>query len=72
VVHGIAVRTKFKKRHHAAHPGDAEAALAAYEAALFPRSEASATESADSLDNMFGERGLEYMVEFFTAGPAAR
>ena len=28
----------------AAHPGDTEAALAAYEAALFPRSEASAAE----------------------------
>jgi len=56
----------------AAHPGDIEAALTAYEEALFPRGEASAAESADSLDNMFGERGLEYMVEFFTNGPAAR
>ena len=33
----------------AAHPGDTEAALAAYEQALFPRSEASSAESADSL-----------------------
>ncbi|MFI5675751.1 FAD-dependent oxidoreductase [Streptomyces cellulosae] len=56
----------------AAHPGDAEAALAAYEEAHFPRSEASAAESAASLDMMFGERGLEQMVEFFTAGPAAQ
>jgi 2-polyprenyl-6-methoxyphenol hydroxylase-like FAD-dependent oxidoreductase len=56
----------------AAHPGDIEAALTAYEEALFPRGEASAAESADSLDNMFGERGLEYMVEFFTNGPAAQ
>ncbi|MFF4487439.1 FAD-dependent oxidoreductase [Streptomyces sp. NPDC001544] len=56
----------------AAHPGDTEAALATYEAALFPRSEASAAESAASLDMMFGERGLKQMVHFFTSGPAAR
>jgi 2-polyprenyl-6-methoxyphenol hydroxylase-like FAD-dependent oxidoreductase len=56
----------------AAHPGDTEAALAAYEAVLFPRSEASAAESAASLDTMFGKRGLEQMVEFFTTGPAAQ
>ncbi|WP_335973344.1 FAD-dependent oxidoreductase [Streptomyces sp. CA2R106] len=56
----------------AAHPGDTDAALAAYEEALFPRSEASAAESAASLDSMFGERGLEHMVAFFTSGPAAR
>ncbi|MEV5980934.1 NAD(P)/FAD-dependent oxidoreductase [Streptomyces sp. NPDC052114] len=55
----------------AAHPGDTEAALAAYEKALFPRSEASAAESATSLDTMFGARGLERMVEFFRSGPAA-
>ncbi|MGC0327420.1 2-polyprenyl-6-methoxyphenol hydroxylase-like FAD-dependent oxidoreductase [Streptomyces sp. SAI-170] len=56
----------------AAHPGDTEAALAAYEEALFPRSEASATESAASLETMFGENGLQQMTEFFTTGPAAR
>ncbi|MFF9902839.1 FAD-dependent oxidoreductase [Streptomyces olivaceus] len=55
----------------AAHPGDTEAALASYEQALFPRSEASAAESAASLETMFGDRGLEQMIEFFTAGPAA-
>ncbi|MGV9898387.1 FAD-dependent oxidoreductase, partial [Streptomyces tendae] len=53
----------------AAHPGDTEAALTAYEAALFPRSEASAVESAASLDTMFGEDGLEQMVGFFTSDP---
>lgn len=37
----------------AAHPGDTEAALAVYEKALFPRSEASAVESAASLDVIF-------------------
>ncbi|MER5480268.1 FAD-dependent monooxygenase [Streptomyces sp. NPDC002734] len=55
----------------AAHPGDIEAALAAYEAALFPRSEASAVESAASLDTMFGARGLERTAAFFSQGPAA-
>ncbi|MFD7711731.1 FAD-dependent oxidoreductase [Streptomyces sp. NPDC059786] len=54
----------------AAHPGDTEAALTAYEAALFPRSAASAAESAAGLETMFGEDGLERMTAFFTQGPA--
>ncbi|MFG2314385.1 FAD-dependent oxidoreductase [Streptomyces tendae] len=56
----------------AAHPGDTEAALTAYERALFPRGEASAVESAGSLDTMFGEDGLERMIGFFTSGPTER
>ncbi|MFI0739296.1 FAD-dependent oxidoreductase [Streptomyces sp. NPDC021100] len=56
----------------AAHRGDTEAALAAYEDALFPRSETSAAESAANLDSMFDARGLERMVAFFASGPAAR
>lgn len=55
----------------AARPGDTEAALTAYEEALFPRSEASAADSAQSLDTMFGPQGLEQMTAFFTTGPAA-
>ncbi|THA33218.1 FAD-dependent monooxygenase [Streptomyces sp. A1277] len=55
----------------AARNGDTEAALTAYEKALFPRSEATAVESASSLESMFGERSLEKMIEFFTTGPAA-
>ncbi|MCH0566483.1 MULTISPECIES: NAD(P)/FAD-dependent oxidoreductase [unclassified Streptomyces] len=55
----------------AAHRGDTGAALTAYEKALFPRSEASAAESAASLETMFGDRGLERMIRFFTSGPAA-
>jgi 2-polyprenyl-6-methoxyphenol hydroxylase-like FAD-dependent oxidoreductase len=51
----------------AARPGDTEAALTAYEEAMFPRSEASAAESAASLEMMFGERSLERMAEFFTS-----
>ncbi|MGP2437898.1 FAD-dependent oxidoreductase [Streptomyces sp. JW3] len=54
----------------AAHPGDTEAALRAYEKELFPRSEETARDSADSLATMFGERGLREMAAFFTAGPA--
>ncbi|MFH8343035.1 FAD-dependent oxidoreductase [Streptomyces sp. AM6-12] len=56
----------------AAHPGDIEAALTAYEEALFPRSEEAAAESAANLETLFSERGLEQMVEFFTSGPAAQ
>ncbi|MFI8461332.1 FAD-dependent oxidoreductase [Kitasatospora sp. NPDC085464] len=54
----------------AAHPGDTEAALTTYENALFPRSEASAAESAASLNTMFGDDGLEKMTAFFTTAPA--
>ena len=54
----------------ATHPDDTEAALSAYEEDLFPRSEESARDSADSLNTMFGVRGLEEMVAFFTSGPA--
>lgn len=51
----------------AAHPGDTEAALAAYEQALFPRSEASAAEAAANLDLMFGDRGLERLLDLFAS-----
>ncbi|MEU6460572.1 NAD(P)/FAD-dependent oxidoreductase [Streptomyces sp. NPDC046976] len=53
----------------AAHPNDPELALTAYESALFPRSEASAAESAANLDTMFSENGLAEMVAFFSADP---
>ncbi|MCF3961865.1 FAD-dependent oxidoreductase [Streptomyces fuscigenes] len=53
-------------RSLAAHPGDPEAALAAYEAALFPRSEAAAAQSAGNLESMFGGRGPELMTAFFS------
>ncbi|MGV9268280.1 FAD-dependent oxidoreductase [Kitasatospora sp. NPDC003701] len=51
----------------AAHPGDTETALGAYEEALFPRSAASAAESAASLTQMFGERALDGLLERFAA-----
>ncbi|MBD7996374.1 FAD-dependent monooxygenase [Arthrobacter sp. Sa2CUA1] len=49
----------------AAHPGDTEAALAAYEAELFPRSEEAASESAQSLDMLFRKGSPQPLVEFF-------
>ncbi len=60
-----------------AHRGDVEAALSAYEADLFPRSEASAADSADTLELCFradAPQGLVDMMRRFdeeTAGPAA-
>ena len=54
----------------AAHPGDVEAALRAYERALFPRSEAKAAEAADGLrDVLFGADSPRSLVEFFTQRP---
>ncbi len=50
----------------AAHPGDVGAGLAAYEGEMFARSEASAAESAQSLEMMFAPDGLERLTEFFT------
>ncbi|MFE9427500.1 FAD-dependent oxidoreductase [Kitasatospora sp. NPDC006697] len=47
------------------HPGDVEGALAAYEAALFPRSAAGAADSAESLALMFGPDGLDRLVARF-------
>ncbi len=53
----------------AAHPGDVETALAAYEEALFPRSASSAAEAHLILDLCLGERAPFGLVEFFTGGP---
>ncbi|NEA30484.1 NAD(P)/FAD-dependent oxidoreductase [Streptomyces sp. SID13031] len=53
----------------AAHASDTEAALTAYEEALFPRSEASAADSAESLQTMFAADGLKRMTEFFASIP---
>ncbi|MFI6303297.1 FAD-dependent oxidoreductase [Amycolatopsis thailandensis] len=51
----------------AAHPGDVEAALGAYEQALFPRSEASAAESAESLVRCFAEDAPKALLELFAS-----
>ncbi|WP_328538357.1 FAD-dependent oxidoreductase [Streptomyces sp. NBC_00344] len=55
----------------AAHPGDTEAALTAYEQALFPRSEQAAAESAESLALCFGPDATRRLVEQMTGGQAA-
>ncbi len=50
----------------AVHPGDIEAALAAYEEALFPRGEASAIGAHHILEICLGERAPYGLVAFFT------
>lgn len=50
------------------HPGDTEAALTAYEHALFPRSQTSAATSAANLKLMFGDNALERLLDQFTSG----
>ncbi|WP_405962643.1 FAD-dependent monooxygenase [Streptomyces sp. NBC_00723] len=53
----------------AAHPGEREAALAAYEEKLFPRGEAAAAASAHSSVALFAEDAPQAVVDLFTAGP---
>ncbi|PBC66110.1 2-polyprenyl-6-methoxyphenol hydroxylase-like FAD-dependent oxidoreductase [Streptomyces sp. TLI_235] len=55
----------------AARPGDTEAALAQYEKALFPRSEASAAESAGNLDLCFDENAPHGLIERMAAYQAS-
>lgn len=46
-----------------AHPDDVEAALSAYESALFPRSAAAAEDSYDTLELTLGERAPHSLLE---------
>ncbi|TCU66168.1 FAD binding domain-containing protein [Bradyrhizobium sp. R2.2-H] len=48
-----------------AHPGDTEAALAAYEQALFPRNATEAAGTHKLLDLCLGERAPYGLIEFF-------
>lgn len=48
------------------HPGDTEAALTAYEQALFPRAAEAAGDSAESLEMMFSADSPRPLVEMFT------
>jgi 2-polyprenyl-6-methoxyphenol hydroxylase-like FAD-dependent oxidoreductase len=50
-----------------AHPGDSEAALAGYEATLFPRGEAAAAESAAGIALCFNEHAPHTLVETMAA-----
>jgi 2-polyprenyl-6-methoxyphenol hydroxylase-like FAD-dependent oxidoreductase len=54
----------------AAHPDDIEAALAAYEEALFPRSESAAAEAHLILELCLGDRAPFGLIEFFTGASA--
>ncbi|MFH8533231.1 FAD-dependent oxidoreductase [Streptomyces tendae] len=54
-----------------AHPSDVEKALAAYETALFPRSQDKATESAHSLELCFGPDPVGSLVALFSGGREA-
>jgi 2-polyprenyl-6-methoxyphenol hydroxylase-like FAD-dependent oxidoreductase len=54
----------------AAYGDDIESALASYEAALFPRSEAMALEALETLEACFGDRTPSSLIEFFTGANA--
>ncbi|MFC8448726.1 FAD-dependent oxidoreductase [Kitasatospora sp. NPDC057223] len=56
----------------AAHPDDTEAALAAYEKALFPRSEAFYADAHEILDLCLGDRAPFGLIDVFTGGPETR
>lgn len=49
----------------AAHPDDLEAALAAYEAVMFPRSAKAAAGSIEVLDHCLGDGAPQSLVDFF-------
>jgi hypothetical protein len=52
-----------------ANPGRPEDALAKYEAALFPRSEASANQSAANLQLCFNPESPQGLLDFFNSVP---
>lgn len=53
------------------HGGDVEAAVREYETTLFPRSEASARESAQNTELLFGPNAPHDLVAFFASAPPA-
>jgi 2-polyprenyl-6-methoxyphenol hydroxylase-like FAD-dependent oxidoreductase len=55
----------------AAHPGDIEAALTAYEEAMFPRSESEYADAYELLDLCLGDQAPFGLIAFFTGAPAA-
>ena len=55
----------------AAHPDDIEAALAAYEGAMFPRSESFAADAREILELCLGDRAPFGLIEFLAGAPGA-
>jgi 2-polyprenyl-6-methoxyphenol hydroxylase-like FAD-dependent oxidoreductase len=53
----------------AAHPGDFEAAVTAYEEALFPRTEPLYAEAHEMLDLCLGDRAPSGFIDLFNGGP---
>ncbi|MFC8823826.1 FAD-dependent oxidoreductase [Streptomyces sp. NPDC057137] len=53
----------------AAHPDDIEAALTAYEEALFPRSASAAVDAREILDLCLGDRAPFGLIDFMTGAP---
>jgi 2-polyprenyl-6-methoxyphenol hydroxylase-like FAD-dependent oxidoreductase len=51
----------------AAHPGDLEAALTAYEAALFPRVDAEYADAREILDLCLGDRAPFGLIDFLAS-----
>ena len=56
----------------AAHPDDIEAALTAYEEALFPRSESAAADAHRILELFLDDRAPFGLVDFFTGALAGK
>jgi len=54
----------------AAHPDDIEAALAGYEAAMFPRNESFAADAREILELCLGDRAPFGLIDFLTSAPA--
>jgi 2-polyprenyl-6-methoxyphenol hydroxylase-like FAD-dependent oxidoreductase len=54
----------------AAHPGDIEAALTAYEEVLFPRSESEYADAYEIQELCLGDRAPFGLIEFLTGAPA--
>jgi 2-polyprenyl-6-methoxyphenol hydroxylase-like FAD-dependent oxidoreductase len=54
----------------AAHPGDLEAALSAYEKELFPRSALAAVGAAEVLEACYGDNAPRSLIDFFSGNRA--
>ncbi len=59
-------------RSIAAHPGDVEAALLAYEMDLFPRSASEAAEANRMQDVLFGRNSPQSLLSFFAGHQPAK